>query len=59
VAQQKVPCIVPPSLTLANSAAPPAVLRPVLAALAAGSMLLIPALVWLYRVFKGRPAHAT
>lgn len=51
------PYLVPPSLTLANSAAPPSVMWPVLGALGAGSVLLLPALIALYRVFKrAKPA---
>jgi cytochrome d ubiquinol oxidase subunit II len=46
------PYLVPPSLTLSNAAASPDVLRPVLYTLGAGSLLLIPALVTLLRVFK-------
>jgi cytochrome d ubiquinol oxidase subunit II len=51
------PYLVPPSLTLANSAAPPSVMWPVLGALGAGSVLLLPALIALYGVFKrAKPA---
>ncbi|HET8646702.1 MAG TPA: cytochrome d ubiquinol oxidase subunit II [Vicinamibacteria bacterium] len=46
------PYVVPPDLTFAGTAAPPAVLRAVLAALAAGALLLVPSLVYLFRVFK-------
>jgi cytochrome d ubiquinol oxidase subunit II len=48
------PYLVPPDLTLANSAASRAVLRPVLYALGAGSVALVPALIILFRVFKRR-----
>lgn len=46
------PYIVIPDLTLAQSAAPEGVLWSTLAVLAAGSVLLLPALIWLFRVFK-------
>jgi cytochrome bd ubiquinol oxidase subunit II len=48
----QLPMIVPPSLTLSNSAAPPQVLWPVLGALGVGSVLLVPALIALYTLFK-------
>jgi cytochrome d ubiquinol oxidase subunit II len=48
------PNLVSPSITLANSAAPPATLSAVLVALAAGAVLLFPSLYYLYRTFKGR-----
>lgn len=47
------PAIVPPDLTIAGTAAPAATLRVVLAALALGAVLLIPSLLYLFRVFKG------
>jgi len=47
------PWLVLPSLSIGKAAAPDSVLRPVFLALAAGSALLVPALAWLYRVFKG------
>jgi len=52
------PYLVPPSLTLANAAASPDVLRPVLYTLGAGALLLIPALVTLFWVFKRRHARS-
>jgi len=48
------PYVVPPSLTFAEAAAPPAVLRAVLEALVVGTVILAPSLWALYRVFKGR-----
>lgn len=47
------PYVVPPDLTIDAAAAPPATLRLVLGALAIGAMILIPSLVYLFRVFKG------
>ncbi len=47
------PYVVPPDLTLANTAAPDRVLRLLLVALAAGAVLLLPSLWYLFRVFKG------
>ena len=52
------PYVVPPSLTFTEAAAPPAVLRAVLEALAAGAVILAPSLWALYRVFKGRRVEA-
>jgi cytochrome bd ubiquinol oxidase subunit II len=46
------PYVVPPDLTFAQTAAPPAVLRAVLGALVVGSLVLLPSLAYLYRVFK-------
>jgi cytochrome bd ubiquinol oxidase subunit II len=45
------PLLVVPDLSLADAAAPPEVLWMFLTVLAAGSLLLIPAFVWLYRIF--------
>lgn len=50
------PAIVAPDLTIADAAAPPAVIRAVAGALAVGAVLLFPALIYLYRVFKGSKA---
>lgn len=47
------PYIVPPELTLASAAAPRVVHQLLLVALAAGSLILFPSLVFLFRVFKG------
>ena len=43
-------------LSLRAAAAPPSILGPVLVALGAGSLVLVPAFVSLYRVFKGGKA---
>ena len=45
------PHLVRPDLTLANAAAPPVTLRLMLGALAGGTVLLLPAFVYLFRVF--------
>lgn len=47
------PYLVYPDLTIADTAAEDAILRPVLIALAVGMVLLVPAFLYLYRVFKG------
>jgi cytochrome d ubiquinol oxidase subunit II len=49
------PYLVPPALTIASAAAPPAVQKLLLAAVGAGSIVLFPSLYYLFRVFK---AHA-
>ncbi|HET7598878.1 MAG TPA: cytochrome d ubiquinol oxidase subunit II [Gemmatimonadales bacterium] len=50
------PFLLPPDLTYRSAAAPAVTLRLVLAALAIGSIVLVPSLYYLFRVFKGRPA---
>ena len=53
------PYLVPPDLTFADAAAPAAVLRLLVLALAVGAAVLVPSLVYLFRVFKaGRPSHS-
>ena len=47
------PYLVTPDLTFANTAAPDAVLRPILIVLGVGGVLLVPAFWYLYAVFKG------
>ena len=47
------PYIVTPDLTFSNTAAPDAVLRPILIILGVGGILLAPAFWYLYAVFKG------
>jgi len=46
------PYLVPPDLTVAGTAAPPVTLRLVLIGLGAGSIVVIPSLYYLFRVFK-------
>ena len=50
------PYILPPDLTIAESAAPPITLKLVLGALVLGAALLIPSLYYLFRVFKSERA---
>lgn len=49
------PYLLPPDLTYESAAAPAVTLRLVLGALAAGALVLVPSLYYLFRVFKGRP----
>jgi len=49
------PHLVPPDLTLYNSAAPVSTLTFLLGALIAGAVILFPSLYVLYRIFKGGP----
>jgi cytochrome bd ubiquinol oxidase subunit II len=52
------PYLVPPDLTILNSAAPPITLKITLWALAGGTLVLAPSLIYLFRVFKSSPeAH--
>ena len=46
------PYVVPPELAIADAAAPPATLHLVLIALGIGAAVLVPSLVYLFRVFK-------
>jgi len=46
------PYLIPPDLAIADAAAPPATLHLVLLALVLGAAVLVPSLVYLYRVFK-------
>jgi cytochrome d ubiquinol oxidase subunit II len=48
------PYLIEPSVTIYNAAAPPIALRLTLIALAAGSLLLFPAIYFMLRIFKGR-----
>jgi cytochrome d ubiquinol oxidase subunit II len=50
------PTLVPPDLTIANSAAPDSTLRLVLIALGVGGAVLLPSLWYLFQVFKTTPA---
>jgi cytochrome d ubiquinol oxidase subunit II len=53
------PFLVPPDLSIATAAAPARVLRMVLWTVAAGAVILIPSLLYLFRVFKMRPPRRT
>jgi len=46
------PWMLPPSLSIADAAAPPITLRLTLGALALGAVVLLPSLAYLFRVFK-------
>jgi cytochrome d ubiquinol oxidase subunit II len=50
------PYVVPPDLTIAGTAAPPATLRLVIIVIAVGAAILIPSLLYLFRIFKSAPA---
>ena len=52
------PYLVPPDLTIRDAAAPAATLRLVLIALGLGIVVLLPSLVYLFRVFKAAPSHS-
>ncbi|MFI5337285.1 MAG: cytochrome d ubiquinol oxidase subunit II, partial [Opitutales bacterium] len=53
------PYLITPDLTVANTAAPEVTLRLLVLALAAGALILLPSLVFLFRLFKGgRPGHS-
>jgi cytochrome d ubiquinol oxidase subunit II len=52
------PLLVPPDLTIANSAAPESTLRLVLVALAIGGAVVLPSLWYLFQVFKTAPADS-
>jgi cytochrome d ubiquinol oxidase subunit II len=47
------PNLVTPDVTIANARAPEATLRLLILALAAGALVLLPSLVFLFRLFKG------
>jgi cytochrome d ubiquinol oxidase subunit II len=50
------PYLVPPDLTVSSAASPPVTLRLVLAALGVGVLVLVPSLIYLFRVFKAAPS---
>jgi cytochrome d ubiquinol oxidase subunit II len=53
------PYILPPDLTIDAAAAPPLTLRLTILVLAGGSLVLLPSLMYLFRIFKSAPAdHA-
>ena len=51
------PYLLPPGFTVQGAAAPDVTLRLVAWALAAGALVLLPSLWYLFRVFKSAPAH--
>ncbi len=50
------PFLVPPDLTVESAAAPEVTLRLVLLTLAAGAVVLVPSMLYLFRIFKSAPA---
>ncbi len=50
------PYLVPPDITVSSAAAPAVTLRLTLGALAAGALVLVPSMLYLFRVFKSGPA---
>ena len=52
------PYLVPPGIEIARGAAPTAVLKLLLGVLGAGSLILVPSLIYLFRVFKGHTFRA-
>jgi cytochrome bd-type quinol oxidase subunit 2 len=54
--QAQFPYLIEQDITIYNAAAPPGTLRLLLAASAAGALLLFPSFYCLFRVFKGRSA---
>jgi cytochrome d ubiquinol oxidase subunit II len=52
------PYLVPPDLSIQGAAAPAATLRLVLIVLGLGIVVLLPSLIYLFRVFKAAPSHS-
>ncbi len=52
------PYLVPPDLTVDGAAAPAVTLRLALVVLGLGTAVLLPSLVYLFRVFKAAPSHS-
>jgi cytochrome bd ubiquinol oxidase subunit II len=50
------PYLLPPDFTITSAAAPPVTLRLVAGALAVGALVLLPSLLYLFRIFKSAPA---
>lgn len=54
------PVLLPPHVTVSDAAGGQTVLAAVLGALAAGSIVLVPSLLWLFVVFqRSQPARST
>jgi len=51
------PNLITPDVTVANTCAPEATLRLLVLALAAGALILLPSLAFLFRLFKGSERH--
>ncbi len=54
-AMAQYPYVVPPDLTITEAAAPPATLRLVIIILGVGALILLPSLLYLFRIFKSAP----
>jgi cytochrome bd ubiquinol oxidase subunit II len=52
------PYLVPPELTVSGAAAPPLIHKLLLAVLGAGSLILLPSIFYMFRVFKGHTLAA-
>ena len=50
------PYLLPPDFTVESAAAPPVTLRLVAGALGVGALVLLPSLIYLFRIFKSAPA---
>ena len=50
------PKLITPDVTIFNAAAPPITLRLLIYALVAGAVVLLPSLLFLFRIFKGKPS---
>jgi cytochrome bd ubiquinol oxidase subunit II len=57
-AMAQYPFLLPPTLTIRNTASPTSTLRLTLIVLAAGGLILLPSLWYLFQVFKTSPADA-
>jgi cytochrome bd ubiquinol oxidase subunit II len=57
-AMAQYPFLLPPTFTIENTAAAPSTLRWTLIVLAAGGLILLPSLWYLFQVFKSAPADA-
>ena len=53
------PFLLPPNFTVRNTAAPESTLRLTLIVVAAGGLILLPSLWYLFQVFKSSPADPT
>jgi len=58
-AMAQYPFLLPPNFTIRNTAAPESTLRLTLIVLAAGGLILLPSLWYLFQVFKSSPADPT
>jgi cytochrome d ubiquinol oxidase subunit II len=58
-AMAQYPFLLPPNFTVRNTAAPESTLRLTLIVVAAGGLILLPSLWYLFQVFKSSPADPT